>query len=74
MAIELREAAEKPIGHPQPWVPSQMGLQSGDGEGRGEDLGGVRTTPVRRVEAGEFVMEMWVEEGRGKVGVEVGGD
>lgn len=33
---------------------------------RGSDLGGVRTTPVRSLEAGEFVMEMWIEEGRGK--------
>lgn len=39
---------------------------------RGSDLGGVRTTPVRTVEAGEFVMEMWVEEGRGKEGLQVG--
>ncbi len=33
---------------------------------RGSDLGGVRTTPVRTIEAGEFVMEMWIEEGRSK--------
>lgn len=39
---------------------------------RGSDLGGVRTTPVRTVEAGEFVMEMWVEEGRGKEGLRGG--
>ena len=33
---------------------------------RGRDLGGIRTTPVRAVEAGAFVMEMWIEEGRAK--------
>lgn len=33
---------------------------------KGSDLGGVRTTPVRSVEAGEFVMEMWIEEGKAK--------
>lgn len=33
---------------------------------RGKDLGGVRTTPVRSLEAGAFRMEVWVEEGRGK--------
>ena len=33
---------------------------------RGKYLGGVKTTPVRSVEAGPFVMEMWVEEGVGK--------
>lgn len=33
---------------------------------RGKDLRGVRTTPVRSLEAGAFRMEVWVEEGRGK--------
>lgn len=32
----------------------------------GKYLGGVRTTPVRKVEAGAFAMECWVEEGREK--------
>ena len=32
----------------------------------GRDLGGVRTTPVRSLEAGAFAMEVWVEEGKGK--------
>ena len=36
------------------------------GSKRGQDLGGVRTTPVRSLEAGAFRMEVWVEEGRGK--------
>lgn len=33
---------------------------------KGKDLGGVKTTPVRSLEAGAFRMEVWVEEGRGK--------
>lgn len=33
---------------------------------KGKYLGGVRTTPIRHVEAGAFVMEMWVEEGKDK--------
>lgn len=33
---------------------------------RGEGLGGVRTTPVRTVESGEMIFEMWIEEGRSK--------
>lgn len=33
---------------------------------RGRELGGVRTTPVRTVDQGEMVFEMWIEEGRGK--------
>lgn len=36
------------------------------GNGKGSDLGGVKTTPVRSVEAGEFLLEMWIEEGKGK--------
>lgn len=33
---------------------------------KGKDLGGVRTTPVRALEAGAFRMEVWIEEGKGK--------
>lgn len=73
---------DPPIGHPQPWIAAEPGLQKvrsrGDGAGagegeeggrkgrKGEDLGGVKVTPVRSVEAGAFVMEVWVEEGREK--------
>jgi mitotic spindle assembly checkpoint protein MAD2B len=51
------------------------GCEYGQGASkRGKDLGGVRTTPVRSLEAGAFRMEVWVEEGRGKfqAGVEEG--
>lgn len=34
---------------------------------KGSHLGGVKTTPVRTVEAGPFVMEVWVEEGKEKM-------
>ena len=49
---------------------------AGDGRGdragsmKGSDLGGMKTTPVRNVEAGEFVLEMWIEEGKGKSGLQ----
>ena len=33
---------------------------------QGKYLRGGRTVPLRSVEAGPFVMEVWVEEGRGK--------
>lgn len=36
------------------------------GRKKGGDLGGVKTTPVRSIEAGEFLLEMWIEEGKGK--------
>ncbi len=79
VCIELKEEAEPPIGHPQPWIPAQPSLQHvKEGErnneervkesrhAKGSDIGGVRTTPVRAVEAGEFALEMWIEEGRAK--------
>ena len=42
------------------------GSNNGSGSGRGEYRGGVKTTPVRKIDAGAFRMEVWVEEGRGK--------
>ncbi|RDL30401.1 The spindle assembly checkpoint protein mad2 [Venustampulla echinocandica] len=69
LAVELRDEAEPPIGHPQPWVPSEPSLQTGEkGESEiiGRDLGGVRSTPVRLVAAGDFVLEAWIEEGKAK--------
>jgi len=69
VAVELKDKADPPIGHPQPWVPSQPSLQTGDRGSSsriGSDLGGVSSVPVRVIEAGEFVLEMWIEEGRAK--------
>lgn len=92
VSIELKDEADPPIGHPQPWVPSQPGLQrtagrqmngqpsyseeqkappeqeqeQGSERREGADLGGVRALPVRTVEAGEMVFEMWIEEGKAK--------
>jgi len=74
VAIELKDEADPPIGHPQPWIPVQPSLQkqvsrsdSDELSGSlGEDLGGVKTVPVRAVETGEMVFEVWIEEGRGK--------
>jgi mitotic spindle assembly checkpoint protein MAD2B len=54
--------------HPQAWIPSEPNLQP-KGKGRevdGEDLGGVRTRPIRSVEAGPLFFECWVEEGKAK--------
>lgn len=69
VAVELKGRAPPPIGNPQPWVPSEPSLQTGEKGNSsriGTDLGGVATTPVRSVEAGEFVLESWIEEGRAK--------
>lgn len=41
-----------------------------DDDGVGKGLGSVRTTPIRSLDAGAFVMEMWVEEGKGKLALQ----
>ncbi|RDI78927.1 hypothetical protein Vi05172_g11034 [Venturia inaequalis] len=74
VAIEVKDEADPPIGHPQPWIPTQPSLQRRAGpidedryDGRlGSDLGGVNLTPIRAVDAGDLVFEMWVEEGENK--------
>lgn len=55
--------------HPQHWIPSEPSLQTGEkgySETIGSDLGGVSSTPVRSMEAGEFILEAWVEEAKAK--------
>jgi len=67
--VELKDQADPPIGHPQPWQPSAPSLQTrekGQSTQIGSDLGGVKSMPIRSVEAGEFVLEMWIEEGKAK--------
>ncbi len=69
VCIELKDDVEAPIGHPQPWIPSPPTLQrptKGASQRVGQDLGGVKTHPIRTVESGEFVLELWIEEGREK--------
>lgn len=70
LVVEVKEGKEAPVGHPQAWVPSEPGLQVKRGEGGsgrvGKDRGGVRSTPIKLVEAGDFVLEAWIEEGRAK--------
>lgn len=48
-------------------------LRAGESK-KGKDLGGVRTTPVRALEAGAFKMEVWIEEGKGKFQAQVEDD
>jgi len=75
LAIELRDKpqGQPPVGWPQPWNPAVLGLQKpgpydldSDVSQKGKDLGGARTTPLRTLEAGAFLMEAWVEEGQAK--------
>ena len=72
VAIELKDQADPPIGHPQPWIPVQPSLQRDvpksqeDSVKSGSDLGGATMTPVRSVDAGEMAFEMWIEEGIAK--------
>ncbi|ROW04517.1 hypothetical protein VMCG_05004 [Cytospora schulzeri] len=73
VAFELREEAPAPIGHPQPWIPSQPSLQPASRirSHKGHDVGGAKTTPIRAVEAGPLFFECWVEEGAAKDAVRI---
>ncbi|KAK4224336.1 DNA-binding protein [Podospora fimiseda] len=68
IAIELKEEGKAPIGHPQEWIPIQPSLQpSGSASSsQGKDLGGVKITAVRSIEAGPLFIECWIEEGEAK--------
>lgn len=68
VVIELRDEARAPIGHPQPWIPSQPDLQPGSRTRPWKAVGtGVtKTIPVRTIEAGPLFFECWVEEGIAK--------
>ncbi|SPN99884.1 related to MUS-26 protein MUS-26, involved in DNA repair [Cephalotrichum gorgonifer] len=65
LAVELRDEAPAPIGHPQAWIPSEPNLQPGSSRS-GRNAGG-KTTPLRSVEAGPLFFECWVEEGDAQV-------
>lgn len=83
ISMELKDEVDvdAPVGHPQPWVPVQPSLQKtgrggegqSKGKGEGGDVGGVRVTAIRSVEAGVFRFETWVEEGQAKMQMAVGG-
>ncbi|KPM45381.1 hypothetical protein AK830_g1138 [Neonectria ditissima] len=65
LAVELRDEAPAPIGHPQHWIPSQPNLQppTGSSPNQGSSLGGANTTPIRSVQAGPLFFECWIEQG-----------
>ncbi|KAH7319853.1 DNA-binding protein [Stachybotrys elegans] len=64
LAVELRDEAEPPIGHPQPWIPSHSNLQppTRSSPNQGSALGGATTIPVRSVRADPLFFECWVEQ------------
>ncbi|KAF4338792.1 mitotic spindle assembly checkpoint mad2 [Fusarium beomiforme] len=64
VAVELRDEAPAPIGHPQNWIPSQPNLQPPNDTSlnQGSSLGGRNTTPVRSVQAGPLFFECWIEQ------------
>ncbi|KAJ0385394.1 hypothetical protein COL922a_006464 [Colletotrichum nupharicola] len=66
LAVELRDEAPAPIGHPQPWIPSEPSLQpaSKTNPVPGANIGGAATTPLRSVEVGPLFFECWIEEGK----------
>ncbi|TDZ31367.1 DNA polymerase zeta processivity subunit [Colletotrichum spinosum] len=66
VAVELRDEAPAPIGHPQPWIPSEPSLQpsSQANPEAGATIGGASTMPLRSVAAGPLFFECWLEEGK----------
>ncbi|KAL4722554.1 hypothetical protein ACLX1H_010434 [Fusarium chlamydosporum] len=64
LAVELRDEAAAPIGHPQHWIPSQPNLQppTDTSLNQGSALGGHNTTPIRSVQAGPLFFECWIEQ------------
>ncbi|KAK0702027.1 DNA-binding protein [Lasiosphaeria miniovina] len=73
IAVELRDEALAPIGHPQAWIPAKPNLLSPGVEDRfgptteaRNDLAGVKTMPVRSVEAGPLFFECWIEEAQAR--------
>ncbi|KAL1972837.1 hypothetical protein VTN31DRAFT_6379 [Thermomyces dupontii] len=68
VCIELRDEAPPPVGssqEEQAWIAAESS-NSSTAEGAS---GRAKTVPVRRVEAGEMRLEMWVEEARQKFDV-----
>ncbi|KAM0453638.1 hypothetical protein ACHAPV_008972 [Trichoderma viride] len=65
LALELRDEAEAPIGHPQPWIPSEPNLQPPTKQKphQGESLKGIATKPIRSVRADPLFFECWLEQG-----------
>jgi mitotic spindle assembly checkpoint protein MAD2B len=59
LAIELRDEASRPIGHPQPWIPAQP---DPDQDITRNDQAQHTTTPIRSVRAGEMVFETWIDK------------
>lgn len=65
VAVELRDEAQAPIGHPQPWIPtqSQDGRPPGSHAVKRPTIDN-NTTPIRSIEAGPLFFECWVEESK----------
>ncbi|KAF9784228.1 hypothetical protein IL306_007919 [Fusarium sp. DS 682] len=64
VAVELRDEAPPPIGHPQNWIPSQPNLQLPNDTSLNQtsSLGGQNTIPIRSVQAGPLFFECWIEQ------------
>jgi len=60
IAIELKQDGPAPVSHPQAWIPAERHDRlPKESEG---NMGSIRTTPLRLVQAGEMVFESWIEE------------
>lgn len=69
VVVELRDEAHAPIGHPQPWIPTQSpdGRPLASYPTKKPTINNTNTTtPIRSVEAGPLFFECWVEESKAK--------
>ncbi|KKA27282.1 hypothetical protein TD95_003475 [Thielaviopsis punctulata] len=56
LAVEMREDAPAPVGHPQPWIPSEFNSQASG------PINTTNTVPIRSVTAGLLFFECWIEQ------------
>lgn len=62
VAIDLKPDGDAPVSHPQPWIPAQPQHQEENAKAQE-----TKTTPLRKVEAGDLKFEAWIEEGQDKI-------
>ena len=71
LVVELRDDAEPPLGSTNNWIAADAGMQRRKGDAKGQEMGRrkkveEKVVPVRKVEAGAFAMEVWMEEAAAK--------
>ncbi|KAI9893177.1 MAG: hypothetical protein M1814_000725 [Vezdaea aestivalis] len=69
ISVELKDRADPPIGHPQPWIPAQPSLERAGHELKVREhakIMGPKSTPLRSIETERIKIECWVQESQAK--------